>query len=176
MNRQRIGMVFLLSLVLPTLAAFLFLEVRKEVLRERVQQNLLSETSEEKLSILTFSAAEVNSELVWKDRKEFSFKGEMYDVVRTEKSGDTIRYYCWHDVKETELNSQLENLLHLAIGADPPSQKNTEHLTHVFRSLDIPASFQYTIPFLVLTKINMGCTPDVHEGFSGTCWNPPSCS
>jgi len=176
MKRQRIGIIFLLSLVLPTLAALVFLEARKEILRKQVQQNLLSEISEEKLSVLTFSASASNSDLIWKDHKEFSYKGEMYDVVRTEKSGGKIRYYCWHDVEETELNSQLENLLNLAIGTDPPSQKNTEHLTHVFRSLGIPKSFQYAIPFGTGSKISTASNSQIHAGFSSACWIPPCCS
>lgn len=176
MKRQRIGIVFLLSLVLPTLAAFVFLEARKEILRERVQQSLRSETSEENLCVLTFSSSDIDGKLVWKDHKEFSYKGEMYDVVRTEKSGDKISYYCWHDVEETKLNSQLESLFYLAIGSDPPSNKNTEYLTHVFRSMDIPASFQYTLPFFTLPKIGTGNVPQLSAGCTRSCWNPPSCS
>lgn len=173
MNRRRIGIVFLLSLVLPTFAAFVFLEIRKEILQERVQESLRDESSDEELRILTFSATAINSELIWKDHKEFSYKGEMYDVVRSEKSGDKIHYYCWHDSEETEINSQLDNLLELAIGTDVPSNKNKEHLTHVFKSLDLPAVFHYTLPSCTLPKISRGKALQLHAGFSSTCWNPP---
>jgi hypothetical protein len=53
-----------------------------------------------------------SSEIKWTDENEFSYKGNRYDVVRSEKKTDgSISYFCLNDSKEDELFSQLnENL------------------------------------------------------------------
>lgn len=49
--------------------------------------------------------------LEWtKPDKEFRFNNQMYDVVETHKSNDTIYFRCIHDVKESGLFQQIDQL------------------------------------------------------------------
>jgi hypothetical protein len=40
----------------------------------------------------------------WLGEDEFVLDDKMYDIVKNEKSGDTLIFYCLHDTKETEIN------------------------------------------------------------------------
>jgi len=42
--------------------------------------------------------------LDWKHKGEFCFGGEWYDVIRTEIRDGRVLYYCFHDVRESELH------------------------------------------------------------------------
>lgn len=64
------------------------------------------------MTIIT-QTAENFDELVWiKPKKEFTYKGTMYDVVRKtiEDNGD-ITYHCINDTQETTLFVNLDNLV-----------------------------------------------------------------
>lgn len=66
---------------------------------------------EEELVMLKFTKTEISKELRWEHEKEFEYKKEMYDVIRTEVCGDTTIYFCWMDNEETLLNQKLTNWL-----------------------------------------------------------------
>lgn len=72
-------------------------EVKMKIFRHKFNQNELDQFSETDLK-----------KAKWKDEKEFSLKGDLYDVVKTKlKNGQKI-YYCFHDKKETKI-ADLEN-------------------------------------------------------------------
>ena len=53
--------------------------------------------------------AEKSSELNWTEKKEFSYKGKMYDVVKTKtQENGAITYYCLNDSRETSLFNFLK--------------------------------------------------------------------
>jgi len=52
-----------------------------------------------------------DSEIQWKERdKEFSYRGEMYDVVAAEEKDGVTTYYCLNDKEEQELNLAIGKL------------------------------------------------------------------
>lgn len=80
------------------------------MIRKSVHQSLVNELELEKEISMTFSIDEAQA-LEWEHSKEFELKGEMYDVVRSVKTGDSITYFVFHDVKETALNRKIDQLL-----------------------------------------------------------------
>ena len=58
-----------------------------------------------------------------KNRLEIKLNGCMYDVVRTETSGDNIIYYCVRDIREEHLIHQM-NLLSKNNSGSNPLQKS----------------------------------------------------
>lgn len=42
------------------------------------------------------------------DGKEFCYNNNMYDVVRTEKKGNMVSYFCLADANETNFNAFLD--------------------------------------------------------------------
>ncbi len=71
---------------------------------------LMSNDVSSKIEKLIFTQNEYLNKLNWKDEEEFEFRGEMYDVLKTEISGNNITAYCLRDEKEEELISNYEKL------------------------------------------------------------------
>lgn len=76
--------------------------------RREIKQLIKSGIPERDLIVLRFSGQETER-LDWvKKDKEFRFKKTMYDIVRSEISGDSVSYHCIDDQKETRLFSHLK--------------------------------------------------------------------
>ncbi len=72
--------------------------LQKEVIKEKI----LSQLKEEELKII--SASDNHQQIYWEEEgKEFLFKGEMYDVVKTKIVNGKVMLYCINDKKEREL-------------------------------------------------------------------------
>lgn len=84
------------------------------------------------------------SALEWEGRSEFTFKGEMYDVVRKEKVGESIVVWCMDDKSETAL---VNNYLKFH---RPLSEKNTSAALLKFLTL------QFQSPALI--EVNQSVT------------------
>lgn len=72
----------------------------------------------EKLTLLAFDDIEKNKEFQRIDKKEFRYRGAMYDIVRESKTGKRTIFICMHDAKESKLFAGLkretQNKIHLA--------------------------------------------------------------
>lgn len=90
---------------------------------------------EQELVWLKFSAEEARSELEWEHDREFEYRGQMYDVVRSEVKGDTTFYLCWPDAAETALNRQLEQLVAESTTHDPAQRICFQRLFDFFQLL-----------------------------------------
>jgi hypothetical protein len=93
--------------------------LRKQAIKEAVKERILAGVGQNELVQLTFSLQAIDSELKWEHSKEFEYKGEMYDVVKSEQWADSITYWCIHDKAETEINRQLDQLTAQESGKDP---------------------------------------------------------
>ncbi len=112
--------IFLLIVSLyPYLGTKAILLLRKGVVREQVKERILAGVGQNELAQLRFSNEAAQSELRWEHSKEFEYKGEMYDVVRSEQRADSVTYWCIHDRAETEINRQLDRLTDQETSKDP---------------------------------------------------------
>ncbi|PQJ78994.1 hypothetical protein [Polaribacter porphyrae] len=89
----------------------------------------------EELVLLKFSEEEAMKELKWKHSKEFEYKGEMYDIVKTEKIGNIIHYWCWWDHEETRLNRELTELVTNLFNDSPQKAQKENQLISFYNSL-----------------------------------------
>ena len=70
--------------------------------KEAIEKKILGELKDEELNIISFTDNEKN--IYWEEEgKEFLFKGEMYDVVRTKTVNGNVILYCINDKKEKAL-------------------------------------------------------------------------
>lgn len=90
---------------------------------------------DEKLVSLTFLKADSADAVEWKHSREFRHQGEMYDIVRTEYCGDSIRFICWPDKEETWLNIQISLVFSKAFGNSPQSKKASAQVQHFYLAL-----------------------------------------
>jgi len=85
--------------------------------------------------VWTFSLEDARTKLFWEHSREFEYKGEMYDVIRTETRGDSVSYWCYWDRKETKLKKQLNVLVMKLMGPGPQSRSQGTQISDFFRSL-----------------------------------------
>lgn len=101
---------------------------------------------------LKFTEQQKTTQLSWHHSKEFEYKGQMYDVVKSELHGDTTYYWCWWDHEETKLNKQLNELVAVVLGDSP---KNEESKTRLFKFLESLYFSEYSISeFFVASGVN----------------------
>lgn len=89
---------------------------------------------DEELVHLVFDQNEI-LELRWEHSREFEYRGEMYDVVRSENVKGVVHYWCWHDHEETSLNKRLTESVQLAWGKNPRRDHQQDRLSWFFKSL-----------------------------------------
>ena len=75
----------------------------KHEIKTEMKNRILNDIPVNELSVFVFNKTEY-ANLDWKDRKEFRYKGNMYDIVKVDFNSDTdIRTYCLKDENETSL-------------------------------------------------------------------------
>ncbi|HPF12371.1 MAG TPA: hypothetical protein PKW08_13270 [Flavobacteriaceae bacterium] len=80
----------------------LLVKVEQRQLRREVKQRIRAGVSESDLVRIEITS-DNNKALQWKDRNEFYFQGELYDIVRTEHNGSHTVYHVLPDEKEHAL-------------------------------------------------------------------------
>ncbi len=108
-----------------------------------MEKQIITGIDKNKLVLLKFTRAAVQTKLSWEHSNEFEFNGSMYDVIETETKGDTIFYWCLPDSEETKLNRQLKNLLVNALQKDKQNKEKQEHLVIFCKSLFYSKIFQW---------------------------------
>src|SRR5690606_30808540 len=91
------------------------------------------------------SHADADRLLDWEHSREFAYLGEMYDVVRSSSTRDSVTYWCHHDVRETRLRASMQAFLtsqvHKPEGSAPgPVQRLHQYVSHLFCSR-LPATW-----------------------------------
>ncbi len=79
--------------------------------KREIRKMIKSGIPEENLITFTFSKNILEEEIKdfkWIKDWEFRYKGEMYDIIKTEYKGDSIVYHVFHDLKESALFSNLQ--------------------------------------------------------------------
>lgn len=122
-------------MVIPGAATYLWMHHRRNTVRREMKHQLIARIDRGELELLKFTEEEAESELKWKHSKEFEYKDHMYDIVNSQKVGDTMYYWCWWDYEETVLNKQLNQLLAKALGQDPQKRKQQNTLDNFFKSI-----------------------------------------
>jgi len=137
---------------------FLVLNYRKQEARSVIKLRIKNSIPEKELTHISVSNA---TELKWKRKNEFTFKGTMYDVVRKEKGADgRIHYYCITDKQETVIFAELNRLVKENADSGNNGPRRSKNLYKLFASLYSlpdkkpmlvfhtvqPVEFQYNAP------------------------------
>jgi len=95
----------------PLGIGYLWIQHQLARARREVKQGYIHSLSQEELTSLRFSHADAESLITWKEEDEFIFQGQLYDILRSHISEDSVLYICWLDEKENALNDHLAILL-----------------------------------------------------------------
>ncbi len=99
---KKVSIIILISVLAYSQVGYYFVMrhfqfSQKDVIKEKI----LNQIKEAELQVISFTD---NKEIFWEEKgKEFLFKGEMYDVVKTKRVNGKLMLYCIKDIKEKAL-------------------------------------------------------------------------
>jgi hypothetical protein len=112
-----------------------------------VKRKMIKGIDKSELVLLVFKRSEATEKLHWEHAREFEYAGQMYDVVETLTTADSIYYHCWPDNQETHLNKKLNDWVASVLGSDKKHRQNSQLISEFYKML-------YDLPFPRL------CLPD----------------
>ena len=117
---------------------FINFSLEHRSIKKEIKRLLIHKLPDEELSLIMISKAN-SGELRWmKKDKEFRYKGNMYDVVRSEQKGDTTYYRCFNDTRETRLFAHLDKLVKDQTGTSRINNiQKVSFQNYIFTSLKI---------------------------------------
>lgn len=110
-------------MIAPFWVVYFSLHAKKEILRREVKHRLMESEPDEAFVRLSFTKEESQTLLRWEHAREFEYRGEMYDLVRTETRNDSVFYTLWWDHDETDLNRKLAALTKTRQGESAPPKE-----------------------------------------------------
>lgn len=155
MSKSIPAILLLATLLLPTLGGYAWLRYQKSEVRQEVEVHKERGFVEEDLVRLRFSKAETQTLLRWEHAAEFEYLGQMYDIIHSEASGDSLYYWCFRDEAETRLNQQIAELHKAIFNTGPQQQEQQERLQQFYKSLYLTGSATENIP----PPVTMTSTP-----------------
>lgn len=84
---------------------------------------------EDQLVPFTFHKEYINNpqpDFKWIKSWEFRYKGQMYDIMKTIDKGDSIKYLCIHDVKESDLFANLDKHIDKFLEKNPERKNDLQ--------------------------------------------------
>ena len=98
-------------LLLQSVISLWIYDVQIRQIRRSVKWGILNALPNEELTLVkvaTHLEKKPNAAFCRKHEREFQYLGEWYDIVRSEKRGDAIYYFCFLDKKETALHQKIQ--------------------------------------------------------------------
>jgi hypothetical protein len=106
-----LSLTLLFALLLKMGGFYAILSFEREEIREKVERKLLNSIQKSEL-ICIVENAENLSKIEWeRSEREFSFEGNLYDVVYKETIAGVNHFYCLSDDDETKLEAKIDKLL-----------------------------------------------------------------
>ncbi|MDF2158140.1 hypothetical protein [Algoriphagus sp. CAU 1675] len=140
-NLKIISISLLILMTLPGTLILTVLHFRQESVKSEVKAKLEEGIEEDRLLILKFSRKESEEELRWEHEREFEYRGEMYDIVSSEITGDSVIYTVWWDQEETALKKKIEEVSNSLFGEGPLDHDSLDVIQNFYRTLYLPIVF-----------------------------------
>lgn len=135
-------------ILIYTPASFLIKKITKELIRSQLIDFPVVKFS--------FSLEEINTGiegLHWVHEKEFSYNGNMFDVIKKETIGNKVIFFCFADTKEDLLETSFE--IHFQNGKETKSLDSNTHKINLQSFSDVitqPANCR-SLPLVVESSI-----------------------
>jgi hypothetical protein len=100
---------------------FIVFKIEQAYVRKSIKHQIKAGIPEGELHVFKLSNSEYE-QLDWvRPDIEFRKDKEMFDIVRSEKLGDSIQLYCVNDKEETVLFAQLDEMIQKKMGQESNS-------------------------------------------------------
>jgi hypothetical protein len=118
-------------------------------LKERMEHEILQKAKNEDLVIISLS--DNGDKIYWEDKdekNEFSFKGQMYDIVKTDTVNGRVLLYCLNDKKEQQLIDRYNSITKNNSAEDKKATKDfdTSITLFIWENIDSEPSFSFKTP------------------------------
>lgn len=111
---KRLISILLALFILYNSGVYLFLyihteKVVKQQAKERIRSGILKDEEYRLFIVSKLYRSEAN-DFTFIGDDEILYQGQMYDIVKIEDSGDSIKYYCLNDENESKLFANFSQL------------------------------------------------------------------
>lgn len=134
-NKNIIAIGLMLSLLAPLIGGGFSFMYRRHQIRREIKGFLKSKLDTSQLLAFNFSSEESKNSVKWKHDREFEYKEAWYDVIQIEINENAIIYWCWKDVKETQLYQQLNQLSANFFNQNTPFKHQQSKFINFIKSL-----------------------------------------
>jgi hypothetical protein len=112
----------LLIFIFQSVGVFLLFRLKQSDIRQEIKSRIKAGVPEAELTIFRFDSEKLK-QLKWVDGHEFIYQERMYDIVSTTYDGEIVVYHCLHDIQETRLFKDLNNLVANKMSKDKNSRE-----------------------------------------------------
>ncbi len=104
--------ILLSVIILFQLTGFLIVfKVKQQAIRKEIKHLIKNGVPQNELIAIEFNSSN-KLDFDWKHSREFSYKGSMYDIVRTDTiNQNTFLFYCVNDIQEKQLFANLDKMV-----------------------------------------------------------------
>lgn len=143
MQKAVAAISLILILIFQFSGAYLLFHIQRGQIREQIKAGIKQGVPDSQLQILKFEMGSAAFQsLHFYEKKEFRFKGEMYDIVKKEIHGASIYLYCINDHQETTLLASLDSLVKKNWNESPASEQHQNTLLALSSFYNRPEIFQ----------------------------------
>lgn len=99
--------------------------------KEHIKEQILNKLSDDELEVISFT--DNQQQILWEeDGKEFFFKGEMFDVVKSKTVNGKVLLYCINDKKEKSLVDNYNNITKQNSASNKKAKDNIDNSFNLF--------------------------------------------
>lgn len=139
-----IVIIMAFSINLPYVAIKKLLDFQRLAIRKEVKALINAGLKDDELIQLKFSKSQIPHEITWEKADEFAYKGNMYDVVKTIESKDSLTYFCWLDEAENGIKQKLNEWADFNWHRQKSNHENKQKLVDFGKNLICQEYFIYT--------------------------------
>lgn len=122
--------------VAPLSVSFFSYKMQLKKIKKEVKWKLIHDTPKDELVYFEFDMkSEEFLGLYWHHSHEFEMDYKMFDIVEADTIGDYVKYLCFPDKQETELNAAFRNQLNDRYAKDVPMKNRTTIMASLMMSL-----------------------------------------
>lgn len=133
-----------MCLLVPIIATTTWYHYHRLRVRKEVKLTIKAGLTKKDLVRLSFHKQNLNTLVKWKHSREFQYMADMYDIVLTEESQDSMIYWCWRDHQETELNKKFALALEDTLNHNEERQSTSLKLKQFYNTLFFEGYFFQT--------------------------------
>lgn len=153
--KKSASLLIILAIVFNSCGHIYFFLYFQKKIRKEIKRTILSKIDNKKLDKICVDNDKLNEIISFVHDREFWYKGQLYDIVRTEHNDSQKVYFCINDMDETELVQNYARFFNESNDCPSNTLKSKlirilKHINfEVFRNID---NITINLPFFKIIK------------------------